>query len=161
MPSFDVVSEINESEVRNAVDQANREISTRYDFKGSDARIEQNACELILFGDSDFQLEQIKDILVGKLSKRGVDIRCMDWNKAEKISGNKLKQLVTLKKGIDSILSKTIVKLVKDSKMKIQASIQGETVRITGAKKDVLQESMQLIRSSVKDFPIQFNNFRD
>ncbi|SMC16907.1 hypothetical protein SAMN02745857_00275 [Andreprevotia lacus DSM 23236] len=161
MPSFDIVSEINEVEVRNAVEQANKEVGTRYDFKGSDARIEQNDKVLTLFADSDFQLEQVKDILIGKLSKRGVDIRCLDEAKLEKVSGNKVKQLVTIKTGIESDLAKRIVREIKDSKLKVQAAIQGDEVRVSGAKRDVLQEAIALVRKAIDDFPLQFQNFRD
>ena len=161
MPSFDVVSEIDPTEVRHAVEQANREISTRYDFKGSDARIEHAETVLQLFADVEFQMEQLKGILLAKLSKRGVDVRCLDWGKFEKISGNKLKQAVTLRQGVTGDLAKKIVRLIKDSKLKVQASIQGDAVRIVGGKRDVLQECIQLLRSSVDDHPLQFTNFRD
>lgn len=161
MPSFDIVSEINEVEVRNAVEQANKEISTRFDFKGSDARIEQSEKVLTLFADTEFQLGQAKDILTGKLAKRGVDIRCLDEAKVEKISGNKVKQAVTIKTGIESELAKRIVRLIKDSKLKVQASIQGDEVRVSGAKRDVLQDVIALMRKEVTDFPLQYQNFRD
>ncbi|TCP11230.1 hypothetical protein EV683_11446 [Crenobacter luteus] len=161
MPSFDIVSEVNKVEVRNAVDQANKEVSTRYDFKGSDARIEAADKVLTLFADSEFQLDQVKEILIGKLSKRGVDVRCLDEGKLEKVSGNKVKRAITVKEGIDTELAKRIVKLIKDSKLKVQASIQGEAVRVSGAKRDVLQEVIALARKEVVDFPLQYNNFRD
>lgn len=161
MPSFDIVSEVNQVEVRNAMDQANKEVSTRYDFKGSDARIEQSEKVLTLFADAEFQLDQVKDILLGKLAKRGVDIRCLDHGKLEKVSGNKVKQTITVREGIETELSKKIVRMIKDSKLKLQASIQGEAVRVTGAKRDILQECIALMRKEVTDFPLQFNNFRD
>ncbi|KZE35060.1 YajQ family cyclic di-GMP-binding protein [Crenobacter luteus] len=161
MPSFDIVSEVNKVEVRNAVDQANKEVSTRYDFKGSDARIEAADKVLTLFADSEFQLDQVKEILIGKLSKRGVDVRCLDEGKLEKVSGNKVKRAITVKEGIDTELAKRIVKLIKDSKLKVQASIQGEAVRVSGAKRDVLQDVIALARKEVVDFPLQYNNFRD
>lgn len=161
MPSFDIVSEVNKVEVRNAVDQANKEVSTRYDFKGSDARIEEADKVLTLFADSEFQLDQVKEILIGKLSKRGVDVRCLDEGKLEKVSGNKVKRAITVKEGVDTELAKRIVKLIKDSKLKVQASIQGEAVRVSGAKRDVLQEVIALTRKEVADFPLQYNNFRD
>ena len=161
MPSFDVVSEANMVEVRNAVDQANKEIGTRFDFRGSDARVEQKEYELTVFADSDFQLGQVKDVLNNKMTKRKVDIRFMDEGKIEKISGDKVKQVVTIKNGIQSDSAKKIVKLVKDSKLKVQASIQGDAVRVAGAKRDDLQSTMAMLRKEVADLPLDFNNFRD
>ncbi len=161
MPSFDVVSEVNQVELRNAVDQANKEIGTRFDFKGSDARVEQGEKLLTLFADDDFKLEQVYDILTAKLGKRGVDVRCLDRGRIEKISGNKVKQEIKVKVGIDSDTAKKIVKLLKDSRLKVQASIQGDAVRVSGAKKDVLQEAIALVRKSITDIPVQFGNFRD
>jgi uncharacterized protein YajQ (UPF0234 family) len=161
MPSFDIVSEVDQQEVRNAVEQTNKEVSTRFDFKGSDARVEQAGYVLTVFADDDFKLNQVQDILNGKLAKRGVDIKCLELGKPEKISGNKVKRQATLKTGVETELAKKIVKLVKDSKLKVQASIQGETVRVSGAKRDTLQEVIALVRKSISDFPLQFNNFRD
>lgn len=161
MPSFDVVSEANMVEVRNAVDQANKEIGTRFDFRGSDARVEQKEFELTVFADSDFQLGQVKDVLNNKMTKRKVDIRFMDEGKIEKISGDKVKQVVTIKNGIQGDSAKKIVKLVKDSKLKVQASIQGDAVRVAGAKRDDLQSTMAMLRKEVSDLPLDFNNFRD
>ena len=161
MPSFDVVSEANMVEVRNAVDQTNKEIGTRFDFRGSDARVEQKEHELTVFADSEFQLGQVKDVLTGKMAKRKVDIRFLDEGKIEKISGDKVKQLVTVKNGIASDQAKKIVKLVKDNKRKVQASIQGDAVRVTGAKKDDLQATMAMLRKEVSDIPLEFNNFRN
>lgn len=161
MPSFDVVSEANMVEVRNAVDQTNKEIGTRFDFRGSDARVEQKEHELTVFADSDFQLGQVKDVLTNKMTKRKVDIRFMDEGKIQKIGGDKVKQVVTIKNGIQSDSAKKIVKLVKDSKMKVQASIQGDAVRISGAKRDDLQSTMAMLRKEVSDLPLEFNNFRD
>ncbi|WP_293765867.1 YajQ family cyclic di-GMP-binding protein [uncultured Aquitalea sp.] len=166
MPSFDIVSEVNKVEVRNAVDQSNKEVSTRYDFKGSDARIEQGEKDITLYADAEFQLDQVNEILVNKLSKRGVDVRCMDYGKLEKVSGNKVKKVLTVKEGLESDLAKKIVKLIKDSKLKVQASIQGDAVRVSGAKRDLLQECIALMRKEIADdkengFPLQFNNFRD
>ncbi|WP_255989840.1 YajQ family cyclic di-GMP-binding protein [Chitinolyticbacter albus] len=161
MPSFDIVSEINEVEVRNALEQTNKEVGNRYDFKGSDARIEQSDKVLTAFADSEFQLDQVKEVLVNKLAKRGVDIRCLDEGKVEKVSGNKVKQVLTVKTGVDSDLAKRIVKLIKDSKIKVQAAIQGDAVRVSGAKRDTLQEAIALVRKSVDDFPLQYQNFRD
>lgn len=161
MPSFDIVSEVDKQEVRNAVDQVNKEITTRFDFKGSDARVEQTELQLTVFADDDFKLEQILDILRTKLTKRMIDVRCLEKGQIEKISGNKIKQVVTVKTGLDADLAKKIVRLLKDSKLKVQASIQGETVRVSGAKKDVLQEAIQCVKKAVNDFPLQFQNFRD
>jgi uncharacterized protein YajQ (UPF0234 family) len=163
MPSFDIVSEINQVEVSNAVDQSNKEISNRFDFKGSDARVDITADEktLIAYADYDFKLGQVRDVLTGKLAKRGIDIRCLELGKIEKISGNKVKQDIALRVGIEQDLGKKIVKLVKDSKTKVQASIQGDVVRVSGAKKDALQDMIALVRKSITDFPLQFKNFRD
>lgn len=161
MPSFDIVSEVDKQEVRNAVDQTNKEVTNRFDFKGSDARVEQADYVLTVFADTDFQLDQVQDILSQKLSKRGVDVKCLDIGKPEGVSGNKVKRSVTVKTGVETELAKKIVKLVKDSKLKVQASIQGETVRVTGAKRDVLQETIALVKKSITDFPLQFQNFRD
>jgi uncharacterized protein YajQ (UPF0234 family) len=162
MPSFDTVLEPNLVEVKNAVDQTAKEIGTRFDFKGSSARIEQKDKEITLFGDSDFQLGQVMDILLSKLSKRGVDARYLDRSaKVEKIGGDKVKQLLAVKNGIDSDTAKKIQTLVKQSKLKVQAAIQGDTVRVTGAKRDELQATMALIRKEVADAPLTFTNFRD
>jgi uncharacterized protein YajQ (UPF0234 family) len=161
MPSFDVVSEANIVEVRNAVDQANKEITTRFDFKGSDARIEQKERELTAFADAEFQLGQVRDVLTNKLVKRNVDVRFLDIGKVEKIGGDKVKQVIKIKNGIESDDAKKIVRLIKDSKMKVQASIQGDAVRIAGAKRDDLQAAMAMLRKDVPDLPLEFNNFRD
>ena len=161
MPSFDVVSEANLVEVRNAVDQANKEVGTRFDFKGSDARIEQKERELTLFADSEFQLSQVRDIVNNKMTKRSVDVRFLDIGKVEKIGGDKVKQVVKVKNGIESDAAKKIVKAIKDAKMKVQASIQGDAVRIAGAKRDDLQAAIALLKKSVTDMPLDFNNFRD
>jgi uncharacterized protein YajQ (UPF0234 family) len=161
MPSFDIVSEVDKQEVRNAVDQVNKEVSTRFDFKGSDARVEQADYVLTVYADTEFQLEQVQDILSQKLAKRGVDVKCLDVGSVEKVSGNKVKRSVTVKTGVESDLAKRIVKCIKDSKLKAQASIQGDSVRVSGAKRDVLQETIALVRKSITDFPLQFQNFRD
>lgn len=161
MPSFDIVSEVDKQEVRNAVEQTNKEIKGRYDFKGSDARVEQAEYDLTVYADSEFQLEQALDILNTKLTKRGIDIRCLEKGKVEKISGDKVKQTITVKVGVETELGKKIVKLIKDSKMKVQASIQGETVRVSGAKRDTLQDAIQLVRQANYEQPLQFQNFRD
>jgi uncharacterized protein YajQ (UPF0234 family) len=161
MPSFDIVSEVNKVELRNAVDQAGKEIANRFDFKGSDARIEQADTVLTLFADDDFKLGQVYDVLLGKLTKRNVDVRALEKGKIEKIGGDKVKQVVTVRTGVDQDLGKKIVKLIKDSKLKVQASIQGDAVRVSGAKKDVLQEAIALVRKAITDFPLQYQNFRD
>ena len=151
MPSFDTVIEPNLVEVRNAVDQSAKEIGTRFDFKGTSAAIELADKAITLFGDSDFQIGQVTDILLAKLTKRGVDIRFVDRSaKIEKIGGDKVKQVLTVRSGVDG-----------DSAKKIQAAIQGDTVRVSGAKRDDLQLAMQLIRKTVPDAPVSFNNFRD
>ena len=161
MPSFDIVSEVDKQELRNAVDQANKVITGRFDFKGSDARVEQAEYVLTVFADDNFKLEQVLDILNQTFGKRGIDVSCLDKGKVEKISGNKVKQTVTVKTGVETELAKKIVKLIKDAKLKVQASIQGEAVRVSGAKRDVLQETIALVRKSITDFPLQFQNFRD
>lgn len=163
MPSFDIVSEVNQVEVHNAVDQANKEITNRFDFKGTDARVEQSEKDktLTLFADDDFKLTQVRDVLTGKLAKRGIDVRCLEPRDIEKVSGNKVKQTVAVRQGVEQELGKKIVKLLKDSKLKVQASIQGDAVRVTSAKKDLLQETIALVRKSITDFPLQFKNFRD
>ncbi|WP_295995224.1 YajQ family cyclic di-GMP-binding protein [Rugamonas sp.] len=161
MPSFDVVSEADMIEVKNAVEQANKEISTRFDFKGSDARVEQKENELTAYADSDFQLQQVRDVLTTKLAKRKVDVRFLEDGDIKKIGGDKLKQIIKIKNGIESDDAKKIVRVIKDSKMKVQASIQGEAVRVTGAKRDDLQAAMAMLRKDVPDMPLEFNNFRD
>jgi uncharacterized protein YajQ (UPF0234 family) len=161
MPSFDIVSEVDKQEVRNAVDQVNKEVSTRFDFKGSDARVEQAEYVLTVYADTEFQLDQVQDILAQKLAKRGVDVKCLDTGNVEKVSGNKVKRSVTVKTGVETELAKKIVRVIKDSKMKVQASIQGDSVRVSGAKRDILQEAIALVRKTITDFPLQFQNFRD
>ena len=161
MPSFDVVSEADMIEVKNAVEQSNKEITTRFDFKGSSAKVEQKEAELTAFADSDFQLSQVRDVLTNKLAKRKVDVRFLDVGKIDKIGGDKVKQVIKIKNGIETEDAKKITRLVKDSKMKVQASIQGESVRITGAKRDDLQAAMAMLRKDVPDMPLEFNNFRD
>ena len=161
MPSFDIVSEVNQVEVRNAIDQANKEVSTRFDFKGSDARVEQKENVLTLFADDDFKLSQVTDILTGKLTKRGVDIRSLKYGDVEKISGNKVKQAVTVREGVEQELAKKVVRTLKDSKLKVQASIQGDAVRVSGTKRDELQNAIALVKKAITDFPLQYQNFRD
>jgi uncharacterized protein YajQ (UPF0234 family) len=161
MPSFDIVSEVNQVEVRNAVDQANKEISTRFDFKGSDARVEHKEKELTLYADDDFKLKQVTDVILGKLTRRGVDVRSLKFGKSEKMSGDKVKQVVTIRVGVEQELSKKIVKMLKDSKLKVQASIQGDAVRVSSAKRDELQSAIAAVKKTITDFPLQFGNFRD
>lgn len=161
MPSFDTVCEANWVEVRNAVDNAAKEISTRFDFKGTSAAIELKDKEITLFGDAEFQLTQVEDILRSKLTKRNVDVRFLDAGDVQKMGGDKVKQLVKVRNGIESEAAKKIQRLIKDSKLKVQASIQGDAVRVTGAKRDDLQAAMALIRKDMIDLPLGFNNFRD
>ena len=161
MPSFDIVSQVDRQEVKNAVDQTNKEVQNRFDFKGSDARVEQNELVLTVFADDDFKLGQVLDVLRGRLAKRNVVVRSLDPGTIEKISGDKVKRPVTVKVGIAQDKAKQIQKLVKDSKLKVSPSIQGDLVRISGGKKDDLQAAIQLVRSSVTDLPLQFINFRD
>ena len=162
MPSFDSVLEPNLVEVRNAVDQTAKELGTRFDFKGTSARVELKEKDITLFADSDFQIGQVVDILLAKLTKRNVDARFLDRSaKIEKIGGDKVKQLVVVKSGIDSDTAKKLQTAVKQSKLKVQASIQGDTVRVSGAKRDDLQAAMALIRKEIADQPLSFTNFRD
>jgi uncharacterized protein YajQ (UPF0234 family) len=161
MPSFDVVCEANMIEVKNAIEQSNKEISTRFDFKGSDARVEHKENEITAYADDDFKLGQVKDVLLSKMAKRNVDVRFLDYGKIEKIGGDKVKQVIKIKKGVSGDLSKKIVRLVKDSKIKVQASIQGDAVRVTGTKRDDLQSVIAMLRKDVTDTPLDFNNFRD
>ena len=161
MPSFDIVSQVNQQEVKNAVEQTNKEISTRFDFKGSDARVEQGENLLTVYADDEFKLGQVTDVLRGRLAKRNVDVRCLEPGTVEKISGDKVKRPITVKVGVSQEKGKQIQKLIKDSKLKLAASIQGDAVRVSGAKKDDLQSTIQLVRTSVTDIPIQFINFRD
>ncbi len=160
MPSFDVVSEVDMHELANAVDQSNREIINRFDFKGSDARVESLESVLTLHASSEFQINQMLDILYAKLAKRGVDIACIDKGKVE-IAGNNARQTLTVRQGIDADMARKTVKLIKDSKIKVQVSIQGEQVRITGKKRDDLQEAIALLRKAELGLPLQYTNFRD
>lgn len=160
MPSFDVVSKTDLHEVTNAVDQAMREISTRFDFRGTDARVELSKNTLTLIAPSDFQLKQVDEILSAKLAKRGIDIRSLDYKPAE-VKLNEVRQEVTVKQGIDAELAKKIVKLIKESNIKVQAAIQGDQVRITGKKRDDLQLVIAMLRKAQLNLPLQFENFRD
>lgn len=161
MPAFDIVSEIDKHELTNAVDQANRELKNRFDFRGTDARVEQSDKVLTLYADSDFQLEQLLDILRLKLVKRGIELGCLEVK--DSVGYGKLrKQDVIVREGIDKDLSRKIVKLIKESKIKVQAAIQGESVRVTGKKRDDLQSVIALLRENEGiEMPLQFNNFRD
>ena len=161
MPSFDIACEANAVEVKNAIEQANKEIANRFDFKGSDARIEQKELELTAFADDEFKLGQVRDVLNAKFAKRGVDLRLLTLDKPEKIGGDKVKQKVTVKNGVETELAKRIVKMLKDGKLKVTAAIQGEVVRVTGAKKDTLHEAIALVRAKVTEVPLTFQNFRD
>ena len=161
MPSFDTVCEANFVEVKNAVENTAKEIGTRFDFKGTSAGVELKDKEITLFGDAEFQLQHVEDILRNKMTKRNVDVRFLDMGKVEKIGGDKVKQVVKVRNGIESELAKKIQKLVKESKLKLQAAIQEEKVRVTGAKRDDLQAAMALIRKEVADLPLTFDNFRD
>jgi cyclic-di-GMP-binding protein len=160
MPSFDIVSELNEHEVANAIDQANREVGTRFDFKGTNAKFELKDLVITLTAQADFQLKQMMDILRLKLTKRGVDVTCMKIDEPI-MSGQTAKQIVTLRQGIDAELGKKIQRLIKDSKLKIQAAIQDKQVRVTGKSRDDLQEAIALVRGAKLDLPMQFTNFRD
>ncbi|MEK9775446.1 MAG: YajQ family cyclic di-GMP-binding protein [Quisquiliibacterium sp.] len=148
-------------EVRNALDQSNKEISNRFDFKGSDARIDQKEHELTLYADDEFKLGQVRDVLLGKFAKRSVDVRFLQYQDPQKIGGDKMKQVVTLRQGVSGDLGKKIVRLVKDSKLKLQASIQGDAVRVSGSKRDDLQSAIALLKKDVSDVPLGFENFRD
>ena len=161
MPSFDTVCEADLVEVKNAVDNTAKEIGTRFDFKGTSAAIELKEKDITLIGDSDFQLQQIDDILRNKLAKRNVDVRFLDKGDVQKMGGDKVKQVVKVRNGIASEDAKKIQRIIKDSKLKVQASIQGESVRVSGAKRDDLQAAMALLRKDITDLPISFDNFRD
>lgn len=162
MPSFDTVLEPDMVAIKHAVDNAKKEIGTRFDFKGTSAAVEfkKKEKEVVIYADSDFQVDQVRDVLYNKLTKQKVDIRFLEVGKVEKIGGDKVKQVVTVKAGIESELAKKIVKVLKDSKMKVNASIQGDEVRVQGNKRDDLQAAMALIRKEL-DYPFSFDNFRD
>ncbi|WP_415896713.1 YajQ family cyclic di-GMP-binding protein [Neptuniibacter sp. QD72_48] len=160
MPSFDIVSELDQHEVTNAVDQSNRELQMRYDFKGVDARFEQTESTVTLQAEVDFQLQQMMDVLKTKMTGRKIDIRCLEIKDPEK-ANMRARQEVILKQGLDQPLAKKIVKLIKDAKLKVQAQVQGEQVRVTGKKRDDLQSVMAMLREADLELPLQFNNFRD
>lgn len=161
MPSFDTVCEPNMVEVRNAVDTSAKEIGTRFDFKGTSAAIELKDKDITLYGDAEFQLTQVEDILRNKLTKRSVDVRFLDVGKVEKVGGDKVKQVIKVKNGVSSEDGKKIQQAIKASKLKVQAAIQGDSVRVTGAKRDDLQAAIALIRGEMKELPLSFDNFRD
>jgi uncharacterized protein YajQ (UPF0234 family) len=160
MPSFDVVSKVDHHEIMNAIDQANREIGTRFDFRGTDARVELQKTTITLIAPSDFQLKQVDEILRSKLAKRQVDVRLLDYKDPE-INLSEAKQEVQIKQGIDTETAKKIVKLIKEANLKVQGSIQGEQVRVTGKKRDDLQAAIAMLRQAKVDLPLQFENFRD
>ena len=160
MPSFDIISEFDKHEVKNAIDQASKEVDTRFDFKGTDSSFELTDEKLIMISESTFQLQQMFSIVCQKLSRRGVDIACLEVGEA-KGSGKLMRQEITLKQGLDTVLAKKIVKLIKDKKLKVQAAIQGDQVRVTGKKRDDLQEVIQMLREEKLEMPLQFENFRD
>ena len=160
MPSFDVVSEVDAHELQNAIDQVNREIGTRFDFKGADAQVDLKSPVLTLSAQSDFQVKQIRPMLYERLAKRGIDVQCLDEGAVEP-TGQRARQLITVREGVDKELAKRIVKIIKDSKVKVQAAVQGEQVRVTGKKRDDLQQIMQMLRGADLKQPLQFTNFRD
>ena len=160
MPTFDIVSEVDKHELTNAVDQVSREIGTRFDFKGSDAKIELNDQTMTLEATSDFQIKQIHDIMYKKLIGRGIDTRCLDFEKIQP-KGMRVSQVIKVREGIDKEVAKKVVAKIKDSKLKVQAAIQGEQVRVTGKKRDDLQQVMAMLKAAEMDVPLQFNNFRD
>ena len=161
MPSFDIVSQVDRQEVKNAIEQTNKEIANRFDFKGSDARVEQAELVLTVYADDEFKLGQVTDVLRARLAKRNIDVRCLELGAIEKISGDKVKRPITVKVGVSQEKGKQIQKLIKDSKLKVAASIQGDAVRVSGGKKDDLQAAIQLVKKSVADVPLQYINFRD
>ena len=160
MPSFDVVSQVDQHELTNAVDQANREITNRFDFKGTSAHVERNEAELTLIADAEFQVNQIDDILRKKMAARGIDVGCLEMGEITQ-SGKEARQIAKIRQGIDKELAKKITKQIKESKLKVQAQIQGEQVRVTGKKRDDLQQVIALLREAKLDLPLQFENFRD
>lgn len=161
MPSFDIISEFDTHEVKNAVDQANKEVSTRFDFKGTSSNFELTDEKLVMISESTFQLQQMFSVIVAKLSRRGVDVGCMDVGDPKGTGGKLMRQEITLKQGLDSTTAKKIVKLIKDKKLKVQAAINGDKVRVTGKKRDDLQEVIQMLRDEKLETPLQYDNFRD
>ena len=161
MPTFDIQCEPDMVKVKNAVENSAKEVGTRFDFKGTAAAIELKEKEITLTGDADFQLQQVMDVLLGKLAKQGVDPRFLDKGDVQKAGGDKVRQVVKVRSGIESDQAKKIQKLIKDSKLKVQASIQGEAVRVTGAKRDDLQAAIALVRKDMAELPLSFSNFRE
>ena len=161
MPSFDTVCEANLVDVKNGVENTVKEITTRFDFKGTSASIEIKDKEITMVGDAEFQLAQIEDVLRNKLTKRNVDVRFLDLGDVQKMGGDKVKQVITVRNGIEAELGKKIQRILKDSKLKVQGAIQGDSVRVTGAKRDDLQTAMALLKKEITDVPLSFNNFRD
>lgn len=161
MPSFDVVSEIDKPELNNALHQANKELSTRFDFKGTDARVESTEKVLTVFADNEFQVKQAVNVMIDKLARRGIDLACLDYQAVEEVGGGKARQIIKLQEGIDSDLGRKLVKKIKDQKFKVQAQIQGEQLRVSGKKRDDLQAVIVFLREADAGIPLQFNNFRD
>ena len=161
MPSFDTVCEANLVDVKNGVENTTKEITTRFDFKGTSASIEIKDKEITMIGDAEFQLAQIEDVLRNKLTKRNVDVRFLEMGDIQKMGGDKVKQVIKVRDGIEAELGKKIQRIIKDSKLKVQGSIQGDSVRVTGAKRDDLQAAMALLKKEITDVPVSFNNFRD
>ena len=161
MPSFDTVCEADLVKVKNAVENSAKEVGTRFDFKGTSASIELKDKDITLIGDAEFQLDQIQDVLRNKLTKQDVDVRFLDIGDVQKMGGDKVKQVLKVRNGIESELAKKIQRLIKDSKLKVQAAIQGDAIRVSGAKRDVLQEAIALVKKEITDIPLQFGNFRD
>lgn len=161
MPSFDTVCEADMVKVKNGVDNAAKEVATRFDFKGTSAHIEIKDMEITIIGDADFQIEQILDVLRNKLAKQSVDVRFLDIGDLQKIGGDKVKKIVRVKNGIESDLAKKIQRLIKDSKLKVQAAIQGEVVRVSHKKRDALQDAITLLKEQEYPLPLQYKNFRE
>lgn len=161
MPSFDVVSEIDRPELTNAVHQANKELGTRFDFKGTDARVEASEHSLTVYADNDFQVKQAVDVLCTKLAKRGIDLACLDYKNIEEIGGGKARQVIAMQEGINSDLGRKLVKQIKDQKLKVQTQVQGDQLRVSGKKRDDLQAVMSFLKNCDSGIPLQFNNFRD
>jgi len=161
MPSFDIVSEPNKQEIKNAIEQTNKEVSTRFDFKGTDARVDQKELELTAYADSEARLDQVLEVMRTKLAKRGVDIRYLEMDEPEPIGGERVKRVITVKSGLPTEKSKAIAKLIKEAKIKVTTSIQGDALRVQGSKRDDLQAAIQHVRTKVEDLPLQFTNFRD
>lgn len=161
MPSFDIVSEIDKPELNNALQQANKELNTRFDFKGTDARVEHSGDTLVVYADNDFQAKQATEVLMLKLSSRGLDLACVHAQEIEEVGGGKARQILQLKEGINSDLGRKLIKQIKDKKLKVQTAIQGDQLRVTGKKRDDLQAVIALLKAADVDIPLQFNNFRD